>query len=327
VVSVTSLWADERVDWPVDGEPSTPAHHFAQGRADLGFRTNLTMAGEVVARAVAATIPVRAVVADSVHSEDETFKHGLRKLKVGAGLALQPSHAWWHPDGTIGSPWAAALAARWDGPEQPGPWVRVERRFRDRHTEPWWALEVVAGPYGPDQPQRAVVVTTDPATRPALTTWYLGTNLPAPGSARARADGVLPAAALAEVVRLYGLRLWVEQSYKQTTHALGWSPYQVRAERAIRRHWALVCCAFSVCWYHQHHLADDGDPPAMADALAPAAAAEVGRGEKHRRPTADGHVARRPARGAGVAGAVGAAGALLARVVEAAPAHSAAGAA
>ena len=28
VVSVTSLWADERVYWPVDFEPYTPAHHF-----------------------------------------------------------------------------------------------------------------------------------------------------------------------------------------------------------------------------------------------------------------------------------------------------------
>lgn len=30
VVSVTSLWADERVYYPVDCEPYTPAHHFAQ---------------------------------------------------------------------------------------------------------------------------------------------------------------------------------------------------------------------------------------------------------------------------------------------------------
>jgi hypothetical protein len=82
------------------------------------------------------------------------------------------------------------------------------------------------------------------------------------------------------VVRLYGLRMGVEQSYKHTTHALGWSPYQVRAARAIRRHWALGCCAFACWWYHQRHLADDdGDQPAMADAPAPAAAEEVGWGK------------------------------------------------
>src|SRR5260370_42619631 len=32
-----------------------------------------------------------------------------------------------------------------------------------------------------------------------------------------------------------------------------WSQYQVRSDKAIRRHWQLVCCAFSFCWYHASH--------------------------------------------------------------------------
>ena len=242
-------------------------------------------------------------------------------------LALKPSHAWWHVEGTIGSLWAAAQAGRWDGPAEPGLWVRVDRQFRDGHSETWWALEVAVGPYGPEQPQRAVVVTTDPATLPDLTTWYLVTNLPAPGSARARADGALLAADLAEVVRLYGLRMWVEQSYKQTKHALGWSQYQVRSDRAIRRHWALVWCAFSCCWYHQGQVADDeDDQPAAADLPAPASVA-AGRGEKQRRAAAGHLVASCPARSTRVAGAVGHALAVLARMVDSAPATPTAGAA
>ncbi|HSH68705.1 MAG TPA: hypothetical protein VK997_02220, partial [Deferrisomatales bacterium] len=50
----------------------------------------------------------------------------------------------------------------------------------------------------------------------------------------------LPAASLAEVVRLYALRVWVEQSYKQVKHSLGWAHYQVRSDLSIRRHWQLV---------------------------------------------------------------------------------------
>ena len=56
------------------------------------------------------------------------------------------------------------------------------------------------------------------------------------------------------MVRLYGLRMWVEQSYKQVKHALGWSDYQVRSDLAIRRHWQLMCCAFSFCWWAYGHL-------------------------------------------------------------------------
>jgi hypothetical protein len=39
----------------------------------------------------------------------------------------------------------------------------------------------------------------------------------------------------------------------QIKHTLGWSQYQVRSDQAIRRHWQLVCCAFSFCWYHASH--------------------------------------------------------------------------
>ena len=50
-------------------------------------------------------------------------------------------------------------------------------------------------------------------------------------------------------MRLYGLRMWVEQSYKQVKHELGYSDFQVRSDRAIRRHWQMVFCAFTFCWW------------------------------------------------------------------------------
>ena len=73
-------------------------------------------------------------------------------------------------------------------------------------------------------------------------------NLPHPDAPHA-ADSTHPPADLAEIVRLYGLRPWIEQSYKQVKNALGWAHYQVRKDISIRRHWQLVCCAFSFCWW------------------------------------------------------------------------------
>ncbi|MCX5247184.1 hypothetical protein OG895_18495 [Streptomyces sp. NBC_00201] len=49
-------------------------------------------------------------------------------------------------------------------------------------------------------------------------------------------------------MRLYGLRPWIEQSYKQIKDELGWAYFQVRSDRAIRRHQTLVNCAFTFCW-------------------------------------------------------------------------------
>lgn len=250
VVSVSSLLADESVYWPVNFEPYTPAHHFEGGKNDPAFRTKLKIASWLVEQSVEEGIPFRAVVADSFYGEDEGFKQSLSELGVGYVMALKPSHAWWHKIGEIGSPWEAAVAASegWEDEKRPGEWVKVVRSFRDGHEEAWWALEVDVGPYGPQRERRSVVATTDPRELPDKATWYLVTNLPHPGSEQAN-ESELAQADLAEIVRLYGLRMWVEQSYKQVKHVLGWSDYQVRSDLAIRRHWQLVCCAFSFCWW------------------------------------------------------------------------------
>ncbi len=331
VVSVTSLWADEQVYYPLEVEPYTPAHHFAGGKRNPSFRTKLAIALELVECAVKADLPFRAVVADSFYGEDEGFKAGLQQLQVGYVLALKPSHSWLHLEGAVGALWQVAEGAGWQDMETPGAWIKVERTFRDGHTEAWWALEVCAGPYGPEQAQRAAVVTTDPQALPDRSTWYLVTNLPAPGSQRAQAEDAPPAADLVELVRLYGLRIWVEQSYKQVKHALGWSQYQVRSDVAIRRHWALVCCAFSFCWYQQSHMPNNNGWPSVAvssqvaaprlDGI-PATPTVAERGKKQRRLSipAAGVLASGAQPGAGLAGAVDYAGALLARVVACAPA-------
>src|SRR2546423_2205724 len=249
VVSVSSLWADEGVYYPIDVEPYTPAVYFAKGKDDPQFRTKLKIALQLVERAVQEAIPFRAVVADSFYGEDRGVREGLRGLSVPYVLALKPSHAWWHPGDVAGTLQDVAHEAGWESAERPGQWVGITRTFRDGSTQQWWVLEIVAGPYGPDKTERAIVATTDPESLPDLSTWYLVTNLPTP-TAHLGSEPPFPPASLEEVIRLYGLRMWVEQSYKQVKHVLGWSQYQVRSDQAIRRHWQLVCCAFSFCWYH-----------------------------------------------------------------------------
>ncbi len=92
-----------------------------------------------------------------------------------------------------------------------------------------------------------MAVTADPATLPDKATWYLVTNLPRPGGPR-EADSPHPAAGLAEITRIYAIRNWTGQGYKQVKDELGWADFQVRSDVAIRRHQALVNCAFSFCW-------------------------------------------------------------------------------
>jgi hypothetical protein len=315
VVSVSSLWADEGVYYPIAFEPYTPSHHFEGGKNNPLFRTKLKIAEELVESAVEKSIPFRAVVADSFYGEDREFKRSLGKLGVGYVLALKKSHSWWHLEGTIGALWQAAEAAGWKGTHEPGDWTKVVRTFRDGHSEEWWALEVEAGPYGKERAQRALVVTPDPKELPDLATWYLTTNLPAPGSEQANESDDLAPASVAEVVRLYGLRMWVEQSYKQVKHALGWSDYQVRSDLAIRRHWQLVCLAFSFCWWAYGRLPIEEITEPENDLPTES----VGRGKKE----AQGILAGGLEDGEGVVGAVGNAMAILEGVLRDAPAQGA----
>ena len=256
------------------------------------------------------------MVADSFYGEDEGFKQSLSELGVGYVMSLKPSHAWWHRVGEIGSPWEAAVAAGegWEDEKHPGEWVKVVRSFRDGHEEAWWALEVDVGPYGPQRERRSVVATTDPRELPEKATWYPVTNLPHPSSERAK-DSKLEAADLAEIVRLYGLRMWVEHSYKQVKHVLGFSDYQFRSDIAIRRHWQLVCCAFSFCWWAYGHLPTEEATSETED--TPPGADAAGRGEKE----VQGILARDLEGGKGVAGAVDHAEAILEGILRDAPYH------
>jgi len=120
-------------------------------------------------------------------------------------------------------------------------------------------------------------------------------------------------------VRIYGIRHWTEQGYKQVKDELGWADFQVRSDLAIRRHQVLVTCAFSFCW-----AAWFAHPPPAATSPAP----DVGDGERGAR-------TRRTAPAAAVlapgdpgrprlAGPVDRAAALVGRMVQGAPAPPAA---
>ena len=248
IVAVSSLWADEHVYYPLHVRPYTPASRLPSGNQDAAFRTKPLLALELINKAQAAGITFRAVVADCAYGDNVNFEAGLWSARLPYVVSLKSAKGSWAPADQAHTPEEAARRLRWKGRTKPGDWTAILRHFRDGHDETWWAADLTFSGYGPDRLVRLVVATTDPATLPAISTRYLTTNLPRPGSARA-AESTQRPADLAEVVRLYALRNWVEQGYKQVKHELGWADFMVRSDRAIRRHWQLVCCAFSFCWH------------------------------------------------------------------------------
>src|SRR5262245_5664071 len=181
VVAVSALWADERVYYPLHVRPYTPAKRLPKGQQDPAFRSQPQLAVELVDAALAAGVPFRAVVADCAYGDNLGFEETLEEAGLPFVLALKAAKGVWEPLADTQTPEEAARRLPWRGPRRPGAWARVERRFRDGHRETWWAAELAFAGYGPDKTWRAVVATTDPATRPPETTAYLTTNLPRPG--------------------------------------------------------------------------------------------------------------------------------------------------
>jgi hypothetical protein len=347
IVAVTSAWADERVYYPLHLAPYTPAGRLAKGKKDPGFRTKPQIALALVDAALEAGVDFRAVVSDCAYGESADFEGALWEADLPFVVALKPSKGSWAPAEAAHTPKEAAAELRWGGAEDPGEWTRVEREFRDGRRETWWAAELTLAGYGPDQSTRLVAATTDPASLPDASSWYLATDLPRPGSPRAE-DSPCAAADLAEVVRLYGLRNWVEQGYKQVKDELGWADFMVRKDRAIRRHWQLVCCAFSFCWWARARHPEDVAPPAgqapigppaptapaatsaathsMEDADPPTERGGKGGDPSRPRPSGDRpHLAGGAPPGPRLAGPLDHARALLARLVQGAPAARAPG--
>jgi SRSO17 transposase len=233
IVAVTSLWADERCYYPLHVAPYTPECLLPGGKRDPAFHTKPQIALQLIEQSEAAGIAFKAIVADCAYGDNIAFEEALGEHHRPYVLAQRGRVGYWAPVQAAHSFEEATRRVRLCA------WSQVVRRFRDGHTERWWATELTLLGYGPDRDARAICATTDRRKLPDLSTWYLTTNLP------------IEQAPLEEVVRLYGLRNWVEQSYKQTKDELGWADFMVRSDRAMRRHWILVYCAFTFCWWHE----------------------------------------------------------------------------
>jgi hypothetical protein len=91
------------------------------------------------------------VVADCFYGDNSGFTQALGAAGVPFVLALKPRKGTWAPADQAHTPTEAARELGWRNPSSPGRWRRVVRRFRDGHTERWWAADAQLSGWGPDR--------------------------------------------------------------------------------------------------------------------------------------------------------------------------------
>src|SRR6516164_9115318 len=133
VVTVTTVWADERLYYPVHAVPYTPAKHFGKGKSDPAFRTKLQIGADLAVRARAAGFVFRAVAADSAYGDQDGFRGELSEAGLPFVMALKPRHGTWAYGADADTPADAARVLAWRGADDQGDWAAVERTFRDGH--------------------------------------------------------------------------------------------------------------------------------------------------------------------------------------------------
>ena len=248
IVTVTTVWADERIYYPVHALPYTPARHFAKGKNDPEFRTKLAIGAELAVRARAAGFMFRAVVADSAYGDQDGFRGELAGAGLPFVMALRPRRGTWARAADAHTPVDAARALAWGGPDDPGDWQPVVRRVPRRARRDLVRRRRDAGRVGTGwrpAPGRGHRRPGHPAGQGHLVPGHEPAPPRRPArepTARTRPPGWPRSCASTRI------RNWIEQSYKQVKDELGWADFQVRSDLAIRRHQALVNCAFSFCW-------------------------------------------------------------------------------
>ncbi|MBB5109870.1 SRSO17 transposase, partial [Streptomyces spectabilis] len=147
-VTVTTLWADENLYYPLHAVPYTPAHHFDQGRSDPGFRTKWPIAAHLARQARSAGVPFRSAVADGAYGDVDDFRCARHAADVPFVMAVRRRRGTWARTHEAHTPIDAALELAWHGPERAGDWTPVTRTFRDGHTAIWWAADATLGFWG-----------------------------------------------------------------------------------------------------------------------------------------------------------------------------------
>ncbi|WP_211269010.1 IS701 family transposase [Saccharothrix syringae] len=111
IVTVTTLWADENLYYPLHAVPYTPAAYFPKGKNDPGFRTKLRIGAELARDARAAGVAFRAVVADAAHGDQDDFRADLSRAGLPYVVALRPKRGIRTPANDAHTPRATSSGA------------------------------------------------------------------------------------------------------------------------------------------------------------------------------------------------------------------------
>jgi Transposase DDE domain len=174
---------------------------------------------EIIQEVKALGFNIAQVVADSLYGESSTFLGALATLKLPFIVAIRSNHGVWMPSEQ------EVYSEEWTSYDQP---------LAEKPTERRYIREII---FGKRRATRYYDITKGSTEEPnQADTWQIMTNL----------SGEIQS----QVALLYTLRTWIEYSFKQVKHELGWSDDRLTDYQSIERWWELVMNAYFLVSLH-----------------------------------------------------------------------------
>ena len=178
------------------------------------YQTKIELAAEIITELINEGFNIKLVLADSLYGESSQFLSNLAEYNLGYVVAIRSNHAVWLP------PRQSVRANKW---------CKFERTFSNQKSETRYIREII---YGKKRATTYWEITTDPETMPENSTTFVMTNL----------QGNLKKT----LGDLYGMRTWVEYSFRQCKQELGWTDYRFTNFQHIQRWWEIIFCVYTM---------------------------------------------------------------------------------
>jgi SRSO17 transposase len=178
------------------------------------YQTKIELATEIITELIELGFNIELVLADSLYGESSQFVKKLVAYNLVYVVAIRSNHAVWLP---------ANQRVR------ANKWCKFIRTFSNQKSETRYIREII---YGKRRDITYWELTTDPETMPENSTSFVMTNL----------QGKLKKT----LGDLYGLRTWVEYSFRQCKQELGWTDYRFTDFQHIERWWEIIFCVYTL---------------------------------------------------------------------------------
>jgi len=182
------------------------------------YKTKIELATEIITELVELGFNIKLVLADSLYGESSQFIRKVAAYNLVYVVAIRSNHAVWLPS-------SQRVRAN--------KWCKFTRTFSNQKSETRYIREIV---YGKRREITYWELTTDPETIPENSTSFVMTNLQG-NIKRSLGD-------------FYGLRTWVEYSFRQCKQELGWTDYRLTDFQHIEKWWEIIFSVYSMISLH-----------------------------------------------------------------------------